>query len=1389
MPTRYFNWKLAIVLLMGLVVLGVGAYGLRRWNTSNRSEHALVLGNEAYDQHRWEDAAEQLGRYLIAEREDVPVLLKYADAQLKVRPTKQNRVQQAIAAYRTILRVDQNNSEAAKELIEIYLGIGSPGEAELIVRRQLETGRNPEFQRMLALALIGQRRFKEAAAELKSVLQEDPGQVSSYETLGLLTEQRPGDFTETAASWYDKAVQNNPSLALAYIARAGFHRRSGAAAQALADLRRAQSLELSDPKARLRLAAELMESDSLDKAEEHLAAIQEAMPEDQSLWRTWAVLALRSKSKEKMLKVAKTGLQALSAQPWDFMSSAAELYIRCGEFADANDCLSQMHEKSIAPAAVEFLRGLAASEQGDLSEAARYWRRSMDLGNKSEQVRLNLASALSHLGDTQSAIRQVRTLVSERPDSFDGHLILAKLLAQTGSWLDVSDHAAKAMNLSPGNPEAVMLHLQAQMQILSTDSGGTNSQLRQDVQRQLSLLEKADDSTGEIKLMRFQFMLGQRMYAEAAALLDQLKETPLPRAKIAVAQAELLIAQDKVDEAIPGLKETAKESPESATVTRYLAILLDQQGKQNECETVIKASLAQIEEPLAHRQLGVLLAQFYIRWGRGDDAHSLLSTLERKLPGDIPVKRQLLSCEQVVKDPQRAQQIVDQIKSVEGEDGWQWRYEQARVWFAANDFKSRYPQIISLLQENVLANPSDQASRLLLAMSYQRAGEKQLSLSTYREALGRSPDDLRIVIPTVAALYNAKEYDEAERILQRAGRQNLHHPELQKLQLQSSLRRGELNSASDILQDLLSNDPNNQNAFLSLALLKVQQGEFDEASELLTTLKAKDPDSLPVTAAQIQLSIHRDRPAEALQLSDEMVNRLNNASAHILRARAYASLGQREAAIKDLDHAVTAEPDNVEVWVARSDFYRYAGQPEKAVADIRRALSLAPDDLGIQMRAIALFLASGEPSSLREGKALLAKALESNPNDIGLQLLNARAMLAEGTVQAISDAMVVLQKLTDEQPETTEAWVLLGEIALKQGQHGKAMEAALGGLSYRPTNKTLLLLKARSEAARSPVLAVPTLEVLHKLDPNDIDTAVLLANTYIKAGGPRRAVDLLQRQLKVCDASTRRKCEVALAVATYKDGNRGKGQKDLDSLLESDPNDPSPLLAHVELLKDDKLWSQLSQKVIGRYRARPGDPYTPVRIARDLMTSQDSQARSAAEDVLRAILRDDPDCAEAMSVLALLLQIVGRPAESAEIYQRLLAVEPDNLIAINNLAWIMCEQEGQPQRALELADRGLKMNPKYLDLIDTRGVVYYRLGEFDNAIRDFSECIKRYPATTPAGVAAHFHLGRAFAKSGENSKAVEHLNKALDMQNRIGGLSTADVAEAQRLLKQLEEGN
>jgi tetratricopeptide (TPR) repeat protein len=1388
MPGRYFNWKLVIVLLIGFVVLGSTAFGLRKWQRSRRAEQGLVLGNKAYDEHRWEEAVNQLGRYLGVMQDDVPALLKYAESQLNIRPLKQSNVQQAIAAYRNVLRLDPGNLKAAKPLSEMYLSMGMSGEAELVVTRALQAGESIELRKVLAIALANQRKFTEAAKELESIIEKNPEQASAYEVLGRLVEQRPEDFTEDPNFWFDQAVKTNPFSAEAYIARGAYFLRQGNKNGAMADLEQAEQKDLSDPTTRLRLAEGLINVDASDRAKKQLEIVHTSEPNNQLLWQLWAQLALKSDSNDMMLKVADTGLKELSSQPWDFMPDAAELFIRCGQLERAEECIAMMRQKDVAPATTAFLEGLLAESQGRDYEAVKYWRQAIQLGAKSARTRILLANALWRLGDRQSGINQLRTLVSEQPNLFSGRMTLARMLAETGRWADVAEQTRMARQISPHSGDAVLLDIQARMQVLADSKTDKESSSYRDIEATLGNLDKVTNGAPEVKLLQFRLALQRDNLPEAEKLIAYLKKAHPAELKVTLAEADLLVAQNKTDDAIAKLREVIGTSPQSTAVLSRLVVLLAAKGDHQECETLIKNVLASAGQPSAKREMALLLSDVYSRWNEGGKRYSLLNSLAEELQDDILVKRELLTCEEVLKDNSRAQHIVDTIKSIEGDDGWQWRYEQAKIWFAQEDFKNRYPQIVSLLQENLLANPDDQASRMLLAAAYEKGNDQRLAISAYTEALNRSPKDIRIIVPAVAALYRAGEYTRAEEILKRATEEKLYHPELERLEIQGALGRGDLGSANYVLEKMLVRDPNNRSVCLSLALLKIRQDKFTEADKLMEKLRTEEPNSLPIAAAQVELDIRRGKSGDALHICDEMVNKLHTASAILFRGRTYAALKQADKAREDFERAVTMEPNNADAWVAKSIFHHSLGESDKAISDIRHALSVIPDNPQIQKTAVSLYLASDNNALRQEGESILQKAMDSNPEDAELRLQKAKMLLAKGTAPGIEEATGILQSITEQQPDIGDAWVLLAQIALQDGKPAKAIDIALRGLVRRPNDRTLLLLKARGEAARSPALALPTMRALWELDPNNADAIISLAETYVAAGEYDNAVNFLRKQPVFADVLQQRRIKLALAVALYKNGYKTESEEILRVLHESEPNDPSPLLAQIRLLRDDKLWGQLREKVTALCEEHFNEIETTVFIADELAGVKDGEGKQIAEELLRCVLKRDTNSAVVMTRLGMLLQTSGRSAEAAKLYERVLERQADNLIVINNLAWILCEEQGHPKEAIDLAERGLAKAPDYVDLIDTRGMAYYRLKQYDKAMQDFNKCIRLYPSRALAIVTSYFHLGRCLADLGEKTQAIEQLNKALELNKELGGLGSADIAEAHRLLVQLSGG-
>ena len=159
--------------------------------------------------------------------------------------------------------------------------------------------------------------------------------------------------------------------------------------------------------------------------------------------------------------------------------------------------------------------------------------------------------------------------------------------------------------------------------------------------------------------------------------------------------------------------------------------------------------------------------------------------------------------------------------------------------------------------------------------------------------------------------------------------------------------------------------------------------KYDEAQKILDDLRAKTPDSMPVATVQISLYVEQGKADEAIRLCNQIVDKLHNVSAYMLRARVYTTLKQYEKpsedfyakALEDFGRIIALDPKNAEGWASRADFYRVIRRVREGIPDIRKALELAPDNRALQRLAVMLFVDSRDPSLMGEAEILLDKAL------------------------------------------------------------------------------------------------------------------------------------------------------------------------------------------------------------------------------------------------------------------------------------------------------------------------------------------------------------------------------------------------------------------------------
>ncbi|MCF7972707.1 MAG: tetratricopeptide repeat protein [Phycisphaerae bacterium] len=1459
MRGRHFNWKIAIVLLLGFGIIAGIVAGLHNIQKSGRYENYYSQGIESFEQRQWQEAAEYLGKYIAHDNQNTEVLHKYAQAQLNIKPSKPGNIKQAIGAFRDILRIESGDRVAAKNLVEIYLQTRAIGEAHLVAQRFLKNRRDADVERLLAEAMIFQREYLEAYKTLQSVIEEEPNQIMAYERLAALTVERPDDFKLPAKHWLDLAIQNNPESALAYLARARFNLMQKEKAHAIQDLEAASTKMLSDPEEHMAAAVLYRALGQMDLVEEQLDAIQSLQPDYLPMWifRTGIALTLPaqdSQKSQKMRQLADDSLANLDENKWGFYTLATELYVRAEVFDKAEACLAIVKEQESDPAEVAYLEGLLAAQQDRIQEAAEKWKRALALGYqgpspyvrrylgfKPVSLKVLLASAQEQLGDIMSARQLLNSLASDNADDLSVQIALARHMAQSGDWAQAKSHTQNILRRDPNNTEASLLNLEAEIRLLALEGPSVTPNQWQSLEQRMGQLSVSPEEAVSLSLLRFQMALSRHEYDTAKAILGQLKPNdPVNQQKVTVAWINLLLDQNRSDEIIAQLKAAVKQHDQSEQMVRLLAYFVAKEGDHDAAEQVLRDAMARINAPSSNLRLGYMLSGLLASWAKGENDplkevldkknQTLLNELDQTYPDTITVQRQLFQCQLTQWDKEKkkegpllrlsqaspddsevqkqlvecqtvidhavgqAQALVNKIRTLEGEEGWQWRYEQARLWFAfaQDEFQKKYSEAVSLLQQNLRSNGNNQLSRRLLAAIHSKAGQSSQALATYRDALNREPDNLSIVIPAVKAMQEAKEYDQADDLLKRVASRNLTDPSLDKLQVYSYIQQGEVGSAAALMESYLQEDPNNVGIALALAGLKAGQKEYGVAKAMLDKIKETTQDASTMFKAEqleVQILMQQGLPEQALQLCNDLVDTYKDAESLKLRYNINVTLGQMDSALEDLNKAIEYQQDDADLWVKKSSLYWSLQRKVEAMKAMDKAIMLTPGDPNVVVQAVNLLVATQEPDQIQTAKALLEQASQQHPDDYRFKIQRVRFMLMEGNAASQIQAESMLEQLTMEYPKEASVWLTLGDLLMGHQDWAKALNIAMRGLTEIKDNFALLSLKANAEIQISPRFAVQTLEAMLEQSPTNVLVALQLASAHIKAKNPEKAIEVLSAHKELCTRETEIKLyEFTLVSALLDAGQQTEADMLLAQLKQKYPDDQRIVIVQIPHWIREGNYEAVDQAVMQWLEANPGKTGPVEYAARVLRGLGQAKTMAVAEHLLSAAMEKQPESEALLMISAQTYQMQGRVEEAAQLYEKALLVNPNNVVAMNNVAWIYGHDLNQIDKAMEWAQKGLVLAPQYTDLLDTYGTICYMAAQYDKAIKSLKECLNRPSYRSADSTATTMYtLAKSYQAIGDRSNARLMFKQCLDRNRQLesGGLSTDEQRDADKQLASL----
>lgn len=489
---------------------------------------------------------------------------------------------------------------------------------------------------------------------------------------------------------------------------------------------------------------------------------------------------------------------------------------------------------------------------------------------------------------------------------------------------------------------------------------------------------------------------------------------------------------------------------------------------------------------------------------------------------------------------------------------------------------------------------------------------------------------------------------------------------------------------------------------------------------------------------------------------DAVFQRLNSdqkdfPTSHLALGQFFMNVHDLDRAKSEFEQGMQEHPqDKITYQKALVVFYSSTNKTQEAMQLIDTVLKEDPkDDQAIQMKS-GLLLASGGKEQIAQATRDLEAQVRKVPSNGPLHYQYARALLRGNQVDA---ARVQLEEALRLRPDLNPAKLMLTEVILRKGEYGKAQQYADEIIAQEPRNVIAHLLRAQALIAlNDKVKARTELEYVLKLSPDSNDAKYQLGVINFTEKNYKDA-DKIFEQMRQTNPGDLRGL-FGVVQTQIAEGDVKSAVQMLEGEVAKHPDSPTLLLG----LANVEVQAQMFDAAIKNYQAliakdpKSADIY--IRIAEVYRLKGD---QNAAIENFRKASTLAPTNMFPLTRLAMLLDAMERKDQAKPLYEQILRSEPDNAVALNNLAYMMAEQGSNIDQALAYATRAKQRVPQDPDVSDTLGVIYIKKGMSDEAVRLLQDLVAQRP-----GVPMYrYHLAMALYQKGDKPTAKKQAEQAL----------------------------
>lgn len=673
-------------------------------------------------------------------------------------------------------------------------------------------------------------------------------------------------------------------------------------------------------------------------------------------------------------------------------------------------------------------------------------------------------------------------------------------------------------------------------------------------------------------------------------------------------------------------------------------------------------------------------------------------------------------------------------------------YQMGLAYLANGDVKSAY----ACFRKATDLNPKHTAAQVKLSEIMAALGDK----GAVQEAAKRASEviakgaDVDAFDALALAQYRLGNREDAEKVLDQA---------LEKFpaSLSSSvelakvrLARNDLKGAEQALQQAVSNDPKSAHPHVALGALYLAERQLPQAEQQFRAALNIDPKS-----GQSLLNLG------AIEIHDGHLDAAD---------RIFTKLSQLPDKQYKPAHAI---------------FLFRTGKRDAAIAEFEKLSAADPSDRDAEARLVGAYMSVNRPA---DAERVLNASLKRSPKDVDALLLRSRVYLATGKPDAAKSDLTRAVGYRNESPDAhyllARVYGTKGNLAEQQQEFGEALRL---NPAYLPARLAMAQSLLRSNQAQS---AVNVLNESPKAQQNL--PAILIARAWaLLASGEtseaRVAID------PVLAAGRPPEALMLDATIRFVSKDYSGARNSVEEILKARPDELRALGLLFRIYAAEKQIPAGVQAVRSWAAKSPKSAPVQNMLGEVLLSAND---RAAAREALAAAIAADPNFRPALLTMAQLdiqngnadkarssLQRMAAGGDStAELilgdlefrngnmdaatadYRKVLDKDPNNIAALNNLAFLLIDHAHAVDEGLKFAQKAQQLAPESNSTNDTLGWAYFKKGDYTNALTYLSRGADKNP--TPV---EKYHLAIAYIKSGNSTKGQELLQAALKADPKL----------------------